>query len=131
MPEKKFSLLIVDESYEVRECLGNLFRGANFEVSLAENRGCALDALPAHEGGWPDAIIVGQLPRGAPDSFFADLERHRPRMRERVPMIVFPSFPVAFETEEAAKPVQACRLSTVSNLVSVVRGLAEKRAPAS
>jgi hypothetical protein len=129
MPKRKFSLLIVDENREVRECLGDLFRGSGFEIGLAENHDNALRDLPADlsEKG-PDAIILGHAAPADPERFLSSLQSLRPETSERVALIVFPSFRVSIATSqnEAQRPVPACRLSAVSNLMSVVQGLARR-----
>lgn len=131
MPSRKFSLLIVDEDREVRECLWDLFRGSGYEVTLAEGTENALQSMPEDfEDAWPDVIVVGQVPNtGAPDSALVRIRAERPQVLDRASIIVFPSFrvPLPTQAESGRKFVHACRLSTVSNLLSLVRGLANKK----
>jgi hypothetical protein len=133
MPNRKFSVLIVDEDREVRESLGELFREADYDVNSCGNAEEALLSFP--EGvpaAWPHVVILGKDPRaGVPGDFLASIRERHPAAIEHVSVIAFPSFRVSLPGQTGptgdSRPVQACRLSTVSSLFTLVRGLERRR----
>ena len=130
MPISCFSLLIVEEDLEVRECLSALFQDSGYKIALAASQEEALQAMPDLEAGaWPHAILLGNPLFAAPSKqSLLEKLKSRPKLMEQVPLIVFPSFrvPLPGQPQNSLKFAPACRMSTVSNLLSVVRGLAEK-----
>jgi CheY-like chemotaxis protein len=127
----KFSLMIIDENREVRDCLSEIFCNSDFEINLAESPVAALNALPQDHGvAWPDAIILGQqIQSPSADAFLSQLQSRRPEAKDQVSLILFPSFKVSVPSryEASARQVHVCRLSTIANLLAMVRGLAMKR----
>lgn len=126
MGKKAFSLLIVDENREVRECLHEIFRESSFEVNVAEDEEDAVRAIPEDRNYGPDVIVLGHSCQHAG---LAALGEYRPQALHHASIIVFPSFRVTLPNAEGAPDRQshACGLNAISNLVTLVRGLARKK----
>lgn len=123
MPVSKVSVLVVEPCRDAREYLWELCRALGYQVTLAENVSMARLALSdGRAGHWPDIAVVAQE-SGRP-SLLSELQQETGFL-DHVSVVVFPSFEVASPGDSRSSPV--CRLKTLTNLLTVIRGLAAKK----
>lgn len=131
MSGNKVSVLVVDERPEVRNCLWEVLRDPATEVSVAENSRDAFGYFPElAQDIWPDIMIVGQSTHhdGAKE-IVGEVRNSRKDIFARTSIIVFPAFEgeATKASSEKSNSPQFCRMSTLANLITVVRGLTKKK----
>jgi hypothetical protein len=123
MPASKVSILVVEPCRDSREYLWELFRALGYKVTLAENAAMArLVLADGRAGQWPDIAVVSQ--EVGRTSLLRELQNETGFL-DHVSVVIFPTFEAAPAGEPNGSPV--CRLNTLTNLLTVVRGLSGKK----
>jgi DNA-binding NtrC family response regulator len=123
MPVSKVSILVVEPCRDAREYLWELFRSLGYQVTLAEDAATASLALAVGRTGlWPDIAVVAQ---DAGDTSLLRELQDKTGFLDHVSVVMFPTFEAAPAADPRVAPV--CRLKTLTNLLTVIRGLASKR----
>jgi hypothetical protein len=125
------SVLVVDERSEVRNSLWELLRDPVTDVAVAENSRDAFEFFPELARDiWPDILILGQgNSRQGARQIVGEVRNARKDIFERTSIILFPAFQAEALADDGSNGdfPQFCRMSTLANLMAVVRGLAQKK----
>lgn len=124
MRAKSF-VLVVEENLEVRESLRDILQVVGYSVSIAADPEAAIEQIlnePARER--PDVVVLGQKYSNHDRSAF--LQRFHAQLVEagNISVVVFSTFAVNLPHENGApKQKPACLLSSVAQLLTLLRGL--------
>ena len=121
-----YPLLLVEESREARDSLREILHACGFECSLFADKDTALNhlAATAPEGSTSIVVFGEKTPSPNPSLFLEGLQKQRIDLWKKASVFVLNTIPVQVQSSDGPVHVSsACRLTSLANLLSMLRSL--------